>query len=95
MQINITGQEREVTQSLREYVSNKFSKLERLSERINNVRVVLNVQKTNQTAEATISLSGKEVYAKSEHVEMYAAIDTLIDKLDRQLIKHKQKLTNY
>lgn len=92
MQINLTGRHVEVTASLRDYVNNKFSKLERHFDHINNVHVILNVEKLNQIAEATLHLNGGEVFANSEHADMYAAIDSLVDKLDRQVIKHKEKL---
>ncbi len=92
MQINLTGHHVEVTDSLRDYVNNKFAKLERHFEFINNVHVVLNVEKLNQIAEAKLHLNGGEVFATSQHEDMYAAIDSLIDKLDRQVIKHKEKL---
>jgi putative sigma-54 modulation protein len=95
MQINLTGHHIEITESLREYISSKFSKLERHYDQINNIHVVLNVEKLQQIAEARISLSGTEVFATSEHADMYAAIDILIDKLDRQVIKHKEKLTKH
>ena len=91
MQINLTGHHVEITDSLRDYVDSKFTKLERHSDSINNVHVILNVEKLNQKAEATIYLAGGEVFATSQHLDMYAAIDGLIDKLDRQVIKHKEK----
>lgn len=91
MQINLTGHHVEVTESLREYVHCKFSKLERHFEHINNVHVVLNVEKLQQIAEATLHLTGGEVFATSSHEDMYAAIDSMIGKLDRQVIKHKEK----
>ncbi|MDP5040564.1 MAG: ribosome-associated translation inhibitor RaiA, partial [Paraglaciecola sp.] len=89
MQINLTGHHLEITDSLRDYVDSKFTKLERHYDHINNVHVILNVEKLNQKAEATLHLSGAEVFANAEHLDMYAAIDALIDKLDRQVIKHK------
>ena len=95
MQINLTGHHIEITDSLREYVESKFTKLERHFEQINNVHVVLNVEKLQQIAEAKLNLNGGEVFATSEHADMYAAIDALIDKLDRQVIKHKEKLTKH
>jgi putative sigma-54 modulation protein len=95
MQINLTGHHVEITKSLREYVTSKFSKLERHFDQIKNINVVLNVEKLQQIAEAKVSLSGAEVFAASEHTDMYAAIDILIDKLDRQVIKHKEKLTKH
>ncbi|GAB3011791.1 ribosome hibernation promoting factor [Bowmanella dokdonensis] len=95
MQINLTGHHVEITDSLRDYVDSKFTKLERHFDHITNVHVILNVEKLNQKAEATLHLSGAEVFATSEHTDMYAAIDSLIDKLDRQVIKHKEKMKRH
>ncbi|TRW50445.1 ribosome hibernation promoting factor [Aliidiomarina halalkaliphila] len=95
MQINLTGHHVEITEALRDYVDNKFAKLERHFDHINNVHVILNVEKLLQKAEATLHLNGGEVFATSEHQDMYAAIDGLIDKLDRQVIKHKEKLRSH
>ncbi|GIU19342.1 MULTISPECIES: ribosome hibernation promoting factor [unclassified Shewanella] len=95
MQINLTGHHVEITDSLRGYVEEKFTKLERHFDQINNVHVILNVQKMQQIAEAKIHLKKGEVFATSEHADMYAAIDSLIDKLDRQVIKHKEKLIKH
>lgn len=91
MQINLTGHHVEITESLRNYVDLKFEKLERHFDQINNVHVILNVEKLNKKAEATLHLHGGEVFANAQHSDMYAAIDGLIDKLDRQVIKHKEK----
>ena len=95
MQINLTGHHVEITDSLRNYVDSKFTKLERHFDHISNVHVILNVEKLNQKAEATMHLSGAEVFASSENTDMYAAIDSMIDKLDRQVIKHKEKLKKH
>lgn len=95
MQINLTGHHVDITDSLRTYVDTKFEKLERHFDHINNVHVILNVEKLSQKAEATLHLNGGEVFANSEHTDMYAAIDSLIDKLDRQVIKHKEKLRRH
>lgn len=95
MQINLTGHHVDITDSLRDYVDNKFTKLERHFDHITNVHVILNVEKLNQKAEATVHLMGGEVFATSEHNDMYAAIDGLIDKLDRQVIKHKEKIKRH
>ena len=95
MQINLTGHHIEITESLRGYVQEKFTKLERHFDQINNVHVILNVQKMQQIAEAKIHLKKGEVFATSKHADMYAAIDSLIDKLDRQVLKHKEKLTKH
>lgn len=95
MQINLTGHHVDITESLRDYVDTKFAKLERHFDHITNVHVILNVEKITQKAEATVHLSGAEVFATSEHEDMYAAIDGLIDKLDRQVVKHKEKLKRH
>ena len=95
MQISLTGHHVEITESLREYVQGKFSKLERHFDQIHNVHVVLNVEKLQQKAEAKINVNGAEIFAMSENTDMYAAIDALIDKLDRQVIKHKEKLARH
>jgi len=95
MQINLTGRHVEITEALKDYVDSKFSKLERHFDNINNVHVILNVEKLKQIAEAKINLNGGEVFAMSEDENMYAAIDQLIDKLDRQVIKHKVKLSRH
>lgn len=95
MQINLTGHHVEITTSLREFVNTKFAKLERHFDQINNVYVVLTVEKASQVAEATINVKGGEIHAKSENKDMYASIDTLIDKLDRQLLKIKGKASQH
>ncbi len=94
MQINLSGHHIEITDPLRDFVKNKFAKLERHFEQINNVQVILTVEKLNQIAEAKLNVNGGEIFANSQHEDMYAAIDALIDKLDRQIIKHKEKLTS-
>lgn len=95
MQINLTCRHVEPTDSLKEYVDTKFAKLERHFDHINNVHVILDVEKLIQRAEATMHVNGGELFATSEHSDMYAAIDSLIDKLDRQVKKHKEKLTRH
>ena len=94
MQINLSGHHIEITDPLRDFVNSKFAKLERHFEQINNVQVILAVEKLNQIAEAKLNVNGGEIFANSQQADMYAAIDTLIDKLDRQIIKHKEKLNS-
>jgi len=91
MQLNVSGHHVEVTDSLRNYVSSKLERLERHFDRITNMNVILSVEKQRQKAESTIHVSGGEIYADAEHDDLYAAIDMLADKLDRQLIKKKEK----
>lgn len=92
MQINITGHHVELTDALNEYVHSKFDKLERHFDNITNAQVVLSVEKQRQVAEADVHVAGGQVVAAHEHDDMYAAIDGLVDKLDRQIIKHKEKM---
>ncbi len=91
MQLNISGHHLEITDPIKEYVTVKLSKLERHHDRITSTNVILSVDKLSQKAEATVHVSGGEFFANSEHDDLYAAIDLLADKLDRQLIKHKEK----
>jgi len=91
MQINITGHHVDLTDALRDYVASKLGRLERHESRITHADVVLNVEKLRQKVEATIRMAGAELFAAAESEDMYAAIDALTDKLDRQLIKHKGK----
>lgn len=94
MQLNISGHHVDITDALRSYVSEKLSKLERHYDNMTNVHVVLSVEKLQNRAEATIHVSGGEIFADADCDDMYAAIDALTDKLDRQLIKHKEKVVN-
>ena len=91
MQITISGHHVEVTDPLRDYVNTKFERLQRHFDQITNTDVTLIVEKLVQKAEATIHVSGADIFATAESEDMYAAIDLLADKLDRQLIKHKEK----
>ncbi len=91
MQLNITGHHVEVTPAMNEYVTSKMEKLERHFDNVTNVHVILGVEKLRQKAEANLHVSGADLFAECTDEDMYAAIDGLIDKLDRQVIKHKEK----
>ncbi len=95
MQLNLTGHHVEVTPALRDYVSTKLQKLERHFDRVTNVNFVLSVEKQRQKAEATINITGTQLFADATDENMYAAIDALSDKLDRQIRKHKEKITDH
>ena len=95
MQIQLTGHHVDITPAMREYVNSKFERLERHYDQMNDTHVVLTVEKLQQKAEATIQVSKGTVFADSVAEDMYAAIDLLVDKLDRQLKKHKEKNMNY
>ena len=95
MQINVSGHHIEVTDSLRQYVETKLERLERHYDQITNVHVILRVEKQGQKAEATIRIQGGDIFAEAESDDLYAAIDMLVDKLDRQLIKQKEKMKDH
>ncbi len=95
MQINFTGHRMEVTPALRSFTEEKFDKLERHFDKITAINVIFDVEKLRQIAEATILVAKGELHASSESEDMYTAIDILVDKLDRQLIKHKEKLRGH
>tara|TARA_B100000676_G_C17466997_1_gene526634 strand:+ start:243 stop:548 length:306 start_codon:yes stop_codon:yes gene_type:complete len=94
MQLSITGHHLTVTEPLRDYVTEKRQKLERHYDHITNTHVVLSVEKLQHRAEATIHISGAELFAESDCDDLYAAIDKLTDRLDRQILKHKEKLVD-
>jgi len=95
MQINITGHHIDITPALHTYIENKFQRLERHFDKITNIHVILSVEKERQKAEATIHVNRGDLFADSIQEDMYAAIDDMTDKLDRQLKKHKEKLSNH
>lgn len=95
MQINITGHHIDVTDALRTYITEKLSKLERHFDHVTNVHVILTVEKQSQKAEATVHASGTDLFAQHDTEDMYASIDGLVDKLDRQIVKHKEKISDH
>ncbi len=95
MQLNLSGHHLEITPPLRTYVTNKMERLERHFDSMTNIHVILSVEKLRQKAEATLHVSGANLFANAENEDMYAAIDALTDKLDRQIKKHKEKLKDH
>lgn len=91
MQVTISGHHIDVTTALKDFVNSKLEKLERHFDQITSINVTLSIEKQRQMADATIHIAGADVVANASHDDMYAAIDMLTDKLDRQLIKHKEK----
>ena len=91
MQLTVSGHHIEITDALREHVSEKFEKLQRHIEHITNIDVTLVVEKATHKAEANLHISGSDLFASAENEDMYAAIDALTEKLDRQISKHKGK----
>lgn len=95
MHINFTGHQVDVTDALRQLTSEKMEKLERHFDRITNINVTFTVEKLRHIANATVSIAGGEIHASDESDDMYKAIDGLVDKLDRQLLKHKEKIKDH
>jgi putative sigma-54 modulation protein len=95
MQLDITGHHVEVTEPLREYVVSKLDKISRHFDLVSDVHCILTVEKLRHKAEATVSLNGAKLYADATEEDMYAAIDSLADKLERRVRKHKEKLVDH
>ena len=93
--IAITGHHVDITQPLRSYVHSKFEKLGRHFDHVTGIHVVLTVSKLQHRAEATLSVSRAKLFADAVEEDMYAAIDCLADRLDRQVKKHKEKLSGH
>ncbi|RMF18026.1 MAG: ribosome-associated translation inhibitor RaiA [Gammaproteobacteria bacterium] len=91
MQINISGHHLELTDALKSYVEEKVQRLERHFDHIIGIDVILSVEKERQIAEATVRIKGNDLHGRAEDSDLYAAIDLLVDKLDRQLVKRKEK----
>ena len=95
MQLSVTGHHVEVSAPLRDYVVSKIEKIEKHFDHVSDVHCILTVEKLRHKAEATVSVNGSTIYADATEEDMYAAIDGLVDKLDRQIKKHKEKLKDH
>jgi putative sigma-54 modulation protein len=95
MQMNISGHHIEITDSLREYVESKIEKVERHFDLVTDISCILTVEKLRHKAEATVNVNGGTIYADATEEDMYVAIDSLADKLDRRVRKHKEKLVDH
>ena len=95
MQLNVSGHHVEVTESLRGYVQTRIEKIERHFDLVSDVHCILTVEKLRHKAEATVNVNGGTIYADAIEEDMYAAIDGLVDKLDRRVRKHKEKLVDH
>jgi len=95
MQIDITGHHLKITTALKDYVEKKFERLTRHFDHVLNIHVVLTVEKLIHRAEASLQVSGNKIFADASNEDMYAAVDSLVDKLDRQIVKHKEKLKDH
>jgi len=92
MQVQLSGQQIEVTPALRDHVNSRLDRLTRLDERIVNLNIVLSVNKLQQRAEGTLSVTGSTLHAEALENDMYVSIDVLFDKLVTQLRKHREKI---
>ena len=91
MNLQLTGHHVEITPAIREYVTSKLERINRHFDHVIDVNVIMTVEKLDQKIEANVHLSGKDIHVRCNDGDMYAAIDALIDKLDRQVIKHKER----
>ena len=95
MNLQISGHHLEITPALRDYVSGKLERVTRHFDHVIDVSAILSVEKLKQKAEVTVHLSGKDIYVEAIEEDLYAAIDIMVDKLDRQIQKYKQKQSEH
>ena len=95
MHLNVSGHHLEITPAIRSYVTEKFSRIRRHFDHVIEVSVILSVNKLDQKIEANVHLPGREIHCRCVDADMYAAIDVLADKLDRQILRHKEKLADH
>ncbi len=100
MNLTISGHHLEVTPALREYVLTKLSRVLRHFDQVVDVNVLLTVEKQKekarrQRAEVTLHVKGREIFVENSHEDLYAAIDELMDKLDRQVCRHKDRVQDH
>ena len=91
MNLNLSGHHLDITPALRTYVQEKLGRVTRHFDHVIDAHVVLSVDKLRQKAEVTLHVRGKDIHCASEDLDLYAAIDLLVDKLDRQVLKYKDK----
>jgi putative sigma-54 modulation protein len=91
MNVHVTGRQLAVTPAIREYVGSKLQRITHHFDHVIDVNVVMSVDKLDHQCEATVHVRGKDIFCESTAQDMYAAIDGLIDKLDRTILKHKEK----
>lgn len=95
MQINITGHHVEVTPPLKAYVNEKMQRISRHLDHVISISVILKVENHQQQAEATVKAASKTVFAHAIDADMYAAIDGLVDKLDKQVRRYKDRMSSH
>jgi putative sigma-54 modulation protein len=93
MNFSVSGHHLEVTPAIRSYVQSKIERVAKHFDHVIDAHVILSVSKLRQKAEVTLRVRGKDLHCESEEDDLYAAIDLMIDKLDRQVLRHKGKVT--
>jgi putative sigma-54 modulation protein len=91
MNLNVSGHHLDVTPALRSYVEAKLERVSRHFDHVIDAHVILTVDKLRQKAEVTLHVQGKDLHCESDEEDLYAAIDLLVDKLDRQVLRYKEK----
>ena len=91
MNLHLTGHQLPITPAIREYVAGKLQKISHHFDHVIDVNVIMSVEKLHQKIEATVHVRGRDIFCEASAEDMYAAIDGLVDKLDRTIIKHKEK----
>lgn len=92
MEIHFTGKHIEVTEGLKTFATEKLQTLAKRNSHITNVNVVFHIERGMHKVEANVHFNGIEIHASAEEPDMYASIDALVDKLEAQIIRHKEKL---
>ncbi len=95
MNLNISGRHLEVTPAIEAYVKNKMARVSRHFDHVIDTQVMLSVERLKHTAEVTMRLRGKDIHCEADNDDLYAAIDLLADKVDRQVIKYKTKIQDH
>jgi putative sigma-54 modulation protein len=93
MNLTVSGRHFDVTPPIREYVEQKLLRITRHFDHVIDLHVILSVEKAAQKAEVELHVRGKDIFVAVENSDMYAAVDALVDKLDRQVVRHKEKLS--
>ena len=95
MNLQLTGHHLDITPAIRTYVTSKLERITRHFDHVIDVNVIMSVDKLQQRIEASVHVRGRDIFCESIDEDMYAAIDSLVDKLDRQIIKHKEKIVEH
>lgn len=91
MNFNLTGRHIEITPAIRDYITSKVDRAINHTDNVTSVNVIISVEKLRQKAEVTVQVRGKSIFVEGDDTDLYAAIDSMADKLERQMVKYKQK----